>query len=145
MLKGSSSFDLRRPTVLAEADAAWINPSRVTAVPLNAGSAVASGVRLVQQMGCVGSKSQRTEEPLAPAGGIDGFLNVATEPALLALIKPGARWEDDFQISYKTLGVGKWGTVKMACNKHTGDKVAFKVLPRVSARGRIKYALRRLS
>lgn len=79
-------------------------------------------------MGCVGSKNQRSEEPAAPAGGSGGFLDGATEPVLLAFIKPGARWEDDFTISFTTLGVGKWGTVKLAYNKHTGDKVAFKVL-----------------
>jgi hypothetical protein len=77
-------------------------------------------------MGCVGSKSQAVEEPAA-RGGSNGYLDGATEPALLALIKPGARWEDDFMISFRTLGVGKWGTVKMAYNKLTGDKVAFKV------------------
>jgi hypothetical protein len=63
-------------------------------------------------MGCVGSKNQRSEEPAAPAGGSGGFLDGATEPVLLAFIKPGARWEDDFTIGFTTLGVGKWGTVK---------------------------------
>ena len=104
----------------------------MTTVALDAGSAVgrpcwcAFGGRDFE-MGCVGSKNQRSEEPAAPAGGSGGFLDGATEPVLLAFIKPGARWEDDFTISFTTLGVGKWGTVKLAYNKHTGDKVAFKV------------------
>lgn len=82
---------------------------------------------------CASKPATKDDAAAAPNGVVPNparwLLESATEPALLALILPrGSAWEDDYTISFKTLGVGKWGTVKMAVNRHTAKKVAFKVL-----------------
>jgi hypothetical protein len=86
-----------------------------------------------RRMGACASKPATKDDAAAAPNGVvpnpaRWLLESATEPALLALILPrGSAWEDDYTISFKTLGVGKWGTVKMAVNRHTAKKVAFKV------------------
>ncbi|KAK3269772.1 hypothetical protein CYMTET_21799, partial [Cymbomonas tetramitiformis] len=56
------------------------------------------------------------------------LLESTTNPLVLKVAKVGSRYQERFSVSRKVLGVGKWGSVKVATDKVSGSQFAFKSL-----------------
>eukprot|EP00240_Pyramimonas_obovata_P012595 CAMPEP_0118952564 /NCGR_PEP_ID=MMETSP1169-20130426/55088_1 /TAXON_ID=36882 /ORGANISM="Pyramimonas obovata, Strain CCMP722" /LENGTH=239 /DNA_ID=CAMNT_0006899851 /DNA_START=256 /DNA_END=972 /DNA_ORIENTATION=- len=75
-----------------------------------------------------GNQPGRAAAAAANLKRFDDLLEQVTDPTLERVVRPKQRYENHYVVSSKVLGVGKWGSVKLATQKVSEKKVAFKTL-----------------